>query len=237
MDTKRRLKEFSRWHIEKHLLSFIFRPNARSVPAMQVADALLPVGWITPQWICYCAGVGEDIRFEQYLVADCGAQVWAFDPTPRAIRFMEAVPQKLSRLHLIPVGLWREDTNLRFYAPSNPAWVSHSVMEDLGGGTFFEAPCRSIPSLMRELGHDRIDLLKMNIEGAEHVVLGAAIDAGIRPRVITLTYEGDDALLKARVWTKRLRSEGYRCLGRVGWFVTYVREDIEDTFQQLAASV
>jgi FkbM family methyltransferase len=232
MDAKRRLKEFSRWHIEKHLLSLILRPDARGVPATQVADALLPVGWVTPQWICYCAGVGEDIRIERYLVADCGAQVWAFDPTPRAIRYMETLPHKLTGLHLVPVGLWREDTTLRFHAPANTAWVSHSVMEDLGGAGFFDAPCRSIPSLMRELGHDRIDLLKMNIEGAEHVVLEAAINAGIRPRVITLTYEGDDALLKARVWTRRLRNEGYRCLGRVAWFVTYVREETEGSLQQ-----
>lgn len=108
-------------------------------------------------------------------------------------------------------------------------------MEDFGGGNYFDAPCRSIPSMMRELGHDRIDLLKMNIEGAEHVVLGAVIDAGVRPRVIALTYEGDDALLKARVWTKRLRDEGYRCLGRVAWYVTYVREGSEGAMQRRTA--
>lgn len=229
---KRRLKEFSRWHIEKHLLSFAVRSDARGVPTIQVADALLPDGWIAPHWICYCAGVGEDIRIEQYLAEDCGAQVWAFDPTPRSIRYMETMPYDRSQLHFIPVGLWCEDTTLRFHAPANPAYVSHSVVEDLGGGRYFDAPCCSIPSVMRKLGHDSIDLLKMNIEGAEHIVLGAALDAGVRPRVIALTYEGDDALLKARVWTKRLCDEGYRCLGRVAWFVTYVRTESEDTIQQ-----
>jgi hypothetical protein len=96
-------------------------------------------------------------------------------------------------------------------------------MDSQGGHGYFEAPCRSIPSMMRELGHDRIDVLKMNIEGAEHVVLEAALAARVLPRVITLTFEGDGAMRKARTWASRLRGEGYELLGRVAWFFTFVR--------------
>lgn len=220
---KRRLKDISRWHIEKHLLSLVVRPDAPSVSSVQVADALLPREMITADWICYCAGVGEDIRIEQFLAETRKAQVWAFDPTPRSIAFMNRAPYDRSRLRFMPVGLWSTDTTLRFNAPENPAHVSHSIVEDLGGTSSFEARCRSIPSVMTELGHDRIDLLKMNIEGAEDVVLGATLDAKVFPRVIALTFEGDDALLKAGRWNARLHALGYACLGRVDWFVTYVR--------------
>jgi methyltransferase, FkbM family len=218
-----RLREISRWHVEKHLLGLFLRPEATDVRTRRVADALLPVGWIGPQWRCYCAGVGEDIRFDRYLVEDCGAQVWAFDPTPRSIAYMRSAEYDRERLHFVPAGLWSEDTTLRFHGPANPEHVSHSVMEEFGSTAYFDAPCRSVPSVMRELGHDRIDLLKMNIEGAEHIVLGAALDAGIRPQVIALTFEGDRAFAKTRAWTKRLRQEGYQLLGRVDWFFTYVR--------------
>ena len=34
------------------------------------------------------------------------------------------------------------------------------------GRTTVEVPCRSLQSLMRELGHDRIDLLKYHVEGS-----------------------------------------------------------------------
>lgn len=222
----RRVKEFSRWHIEKHLLSVALRPDART-PGVQVADALLPRELIGPDWICYCAGVGEDIRIERWLAETAGAQVWAFDPTPRSIEYMARTPHDRARLRFLPVGLWSEDTTLRFHAPQNPAWVSHSVMEDLGGGSSFDASCRAIPSIMKELGHDRVDLLKMNIEGAEHVVLEAALAARVLPRVLTLTFEGDDAFRKAHRWTRRLRAEGYRLLGRVGWYFTFVRGSLD----------
>lgn len=221
---KRRLQEFSRWHVEKHLLSLFLRADASDVRSVRVADALLPADRVTPGWICYCAGVGEDIRIERYLTQDCGATVWAFDPTPRSIRYIEGLADRPPRLHFLPVGLWSEDKTLRFNAPENPAWVSHSVTEDLGGDDYFDAPCRSIPSIMRELKHDSIDLLKMNIEGAEDVVLEAAWAAGVRPQIVALTYEGARAVAKARLWTGRLRGDGYRVLGRLGWFVTYVRE-------------
>jgi FkbM family methyltransferase len=219
-----RLKEISRWHIEKHLLHLLVRPSTPKVRTVAVADMLLPDGWVGRDSRCYSAGVGEDIRFEKYLTEHLGANVWAFDPTPRSIKFMENAPYDRGKLRFVPVGLWNEDTTLRFYAPSNPAHVSHSVMGQLGGAGYFEAPCWSIVSAMRSLGHDRVDLLKMNIEGAEHVVLDAMLQARILPQVIVLTWEGDNALLKAHRWTKRLHSEGYRFVGRLAWFFTYVRD-------------
>ena len=218
-----RLREIRRWHVERRLLPLLVRPEAGELGTVRVADALLPDGLIAPDWICYCAGVGEDIRIERFLAEQIGAAVWAFDPTPRSIRYMATADYDRTRLHFVPVGLWREDTTLRFHAPENPAHVSHSVMGRLGGDGHFDAPCRTVRSLMRELGHTRVDLLKMNIEGAETAVLGAVLADGARPRVIAMTYEGRGALRQVRAWTLRLRAEGYRLLGREGWFFTYVR--------------
>ena len=81
---------------------------------------------------------------------------------------------------------------------------------------------RTIDDIVSELGIKRVDLLKLNIEGAEHEVLGQVISVGVRPKVITLTYEGRGALRKAYAWTSRLRQAGYRFLGRRGWWFTYV---------------
>lgn len=223
-----RFRELRRWHVERRLLRLAIRPDARR-PMVDVADALLPEGILDPESICYCAGVGEDIRFELELVRRWGARVWAFDPTPRSIAFMRRTTVPADRFAFMPVGLWSGDTTLHFSAPADTRHVSHSVME--GRETpGFDAPCRSVPSIMRELGHDRagrLDLLKMNIEGAEHVVLGSVLDAGIRPRVIALTWEGDGAFRKAIDWTRRLRREGYAFVGRKAWFFTYVREQAQ----------
>ena len=211
-----------RWHVERRLLAVAVRPDRSEIPLVHVADTVLPGGWLTSDSICYCGGVGEDITLDRYLTEDIGAQVWAFDPTPRSIAYMATAPHDGSRLHFVPVGLWEVETTLRFFGPANPLYVSHSVVEGQSGDSWFDAPCRTIPDVMRELGHERIDLLKLNIEGAEHVVLAAALAAGICPTIITLTYEGPNAFWKALTWTQRLRKEGYLFLARVGWFFTYV---------------
>jgi len=219
----RYMREVLRVHVERHFLGWFIRPDRSDVTTTEVAEALIPVDRIRADGICYCAGVGEDITLERFLSESICAQVWAFDPTPRSIKYMERSEHDTSRLHFEPIGLWKENTTLEFHAPENPEHVSHSVMEDLGGGDVFLAQCESIPSAMRRLGHSHLDLLKMNIEGAEHVVLGATLDAGVFPSVVMLTWEGNDAFWKAVSWTKRLRREGYRFVGRVGWYFTYVK--------------
>lgn len=218
-----RLRNFSHWHVEKRLLGVLLRPDARS-RAERIAECLIPTELIRPEWICYCAGVGEDIRLEQAISGKHRANVWSFDPTPRSIAFMQRTPHDSSKLRFMPVGLWKEDTTLRFHAPAVEAHVSHSVMGTQGGDRYFDATCRSVPSLMKELGHERIDLLKMNIEGAEDVVLESVLAAGIRPTVITMTIEGERSLPRALAWTKRLRGDGWRLLGRLAWWFTFVRE-------------
>jgi FkbM family methyltransferase len=215
--------ELWRWQVERRLLPFLVRPDAGR-PVTPVADTVLPEWTIAADWVCYCGGVGEDIRFELELARRWGVHVHLFDPTPRSIAFIEAERLPAEQYTFLPVGLWSEDATLHFAAPQNEEYVSHTVME---GDTWpgFDAQCRSIPSLMRELGHDRVDLLKMNIEGAEGTVLDAALAAGIRPGIITLTWEGDGAFRKAIDRTSALRSEGYAFVGRNAWFFTYVDEE------------
>lgn len=218
-----RLREFRRWHVEKHLLGLFHRPE-RGTKLDLVGDFPIPAATLRRGDICYCAGIGEDIRCEVGVIDRFGAEVWAFDPTPRAIAYVERMRPDPARFHFLPFGLWRRDEVLRFHAPADDRHVSHSVMSELGGAGHFDATCRSVSSLMRELGHDRIDLLKMNIEGAEYAVLEGMFADGVRPRIVTLTYEGDGAMGKSIAWTKRFRAEGYALVGQIGWYFAYMRK-------------
>lgn len=76
-------------------------------------------------------------------------------------------------------------------------------------------------------GHDHIDLLKLDIEGAEINVLNRMLDDGILPRYLLVEY---DLLLKKKdsegttdSLNKRLISLGYRILCNIGLNVTYQR--------------
>jgi len=183
---------------------------------------IVPTGAIRSDWTCYCAGVGEDITFDLGLIERFGCAVFAFDPTPRAVAHVEAVAADEPRFHFLPVGLWSEDTTLRFFAPRNPAHVSHSVVNLQHTKTYFDAPCRSLPGLMDELGTERIDLLKLDIEGAEHEVVRSMLESGIRPTVVCM--EIDQPVKPLAFWrtVRRVRRAGYVLVAVDSWNLTFL---------------
>ena len=183
---------------------------------------IVPTGAIRSDWTCYCAGVGEDITFDLGLIDRFGCAVFAFDPTPRAVAHVAAVAADEPRFHFLPVGLWSEDTTLRFFAPRNPAHVSHSVVNLQHTKTYFDAPCRSLPGLMDELGTERIDLLKLDIEGAEHEVVRSMLERGIRPTVVCM--EIDQPVKPLAFWrtVRRVRRAGYVLVAVDSWNLTFL---------------
>ncbi len=183
---------------------------------------VVPTRLIGPTWRCYCGGVGEDVSFDLGLIERFGCDVVAFDPTPRAIAFADPIAAREPRFRFLPVGLWSEDTSLRFYRPKDPAHVSHSVVNLQKSNAWFEAPVRRLDSLMAELGHTSIDLLKLDIEGAEHMVLAAMLEAGVRPSVVC--FEVDRPVSAFRLWRtiRRLLRHDYELVAVDGWNFTFV---------------
>ena len=170
--------------------------------------------------------MGEDVSFDLGIIERFGCEVFAFDPTPRAIRFVDSFATAQPRFHFMPVGLWSTDTVLRFYAPRDPAHVSHSVVNLQGTSEWFEASVRTITSLMGELGHESIDLLKLDIEGAEHTVLATTLKAGVRPKV--LCFEVDQPVGALRFWRtiRRVIGYGYELVAVDGWNFTFVEKGV-----------
>jgi FkbM family methyltransferase len=186
---------------------------------------LVPTALIREDWVVWDAGIGEDASFPVELIRRFGCSVDAFDPTPRAIAYVASTLADEPRFRLHEVGLWSEDTSLRFWAPRDPTHVSHSIVNLQGTRDFFEAPVRSVSSLLRELRQERIDLLKLDIEGAEHRVIESSLASGIRPRV--LCTEIDRPVGPWRFWRtiRAIRKAGYRLVAVDDWNFTFVRRD------------
>ena len=173
-------------------------------------------GWTVPETllgvdsVCYLAGVGEDITFDLGLIARFGCTVDALDPVPEAAVHVAQASAHEPRLRFHPFGLWSSDTTLRFSDPRAAGFVSRSAtdMHATGGG--IELPVRSVRSLMAELGHERIDLLKLSAEGSEYEILDHVLGEGIDVRVLCVEYAQpapEPAMVNGSV--RRLASGGF----------------------------
>lgn len=120
--------------------------------------------------VVYSFGVGQDASFDLAVIERFGATVHAFDPTPRSLAWVEQQSWP-SRFHFHPLGVAGADGTLTLHAPPDPTHVSFSPVARKGSGEAVEVPVRTVRSLMAELGHDRVDLLKADVEGAEYEVI------------------------------------------------------------------
>jgi FkbM family methyltransferase len=216
-------------------------------------------GWILPKdhgltadSLCYCAGAGEDISFECELVERFGCRVWIIDPTPRAVQHFKDLEQAvrsgvrfpvnnggvdyyaisaahLDRLQFLPVGLADKDTEMKFFLPQNPAHVSCSVINLQKTDQYFTAPCLRLSSIMRQQGDSSIDMLKIDIEGAEYGVIEDMAASGLLPRLLLIEFDEAHTPLDGKA-PERIRQHigllersGMRCVAVEGSNATFVK--------------
>ena len=119
-----------------------------------------------PGCVVYSFGSNGDTSFEEAVLNRTACEVFTFDPTlaPAVQSRVEAVPG----ISFTAVGLSSVDGDAVINGRS--------------------LPVRTLATLMRERGHAWVDLLKIDVEGAEWEVLeGLAAHAGGRPLPITQT--------------------------------------------------
>ena len=184
---------------------------------------IVPTNQITADSICYCAGVGEDITFDLELIRRFSCSVFAFDPTPRSKVYVEITAATLSKYHFRNVGIWSSNDVVRFFAPRNSTDVSHSILNLQHTDQYFDAQCMTLATLMSQLGHDHIDLLKMDIEGAEHEVIQSLVNDKINVNILCVEFNQPMSARTILATIRNLKRNGLRPVSRDGWNYTFVR--------------
>lgn len=169
----------------------------------------LPASSLKPGAVAYCAGAGEDISFDLELF-NAGLEVIVFDPTPRAIEHVNQVAPKDPRFRFVPVGWWNSTTSLKFFAPQDTAHVSHSAVNLQQTDSYFTAEVTTVAEFAAKLGHPVIEIVKMDIEGAEHVVLADLVEHGPRPTTLLVEFDQPDKVSHTISTVRMLEREGYR---------------------------
>jgi len=162
--------------------------------------------------VVYSFGVGEDISFDLALIERFGLQVHAFDPTPRSIEWLQTqtVPREFV-FHAYGVADF--DGTCAFLPPENPAHVSHTIVKRDSWRPAIEVPVRRLGTIMKMVGHEQIDLLKMDIEGAEYVVLEDMLACGIPVKQLLVEFHHRWPQLgteKTKQAIRALNTAGYR---------------------------
>ncbi|MEQ8535303.1 MAG: FkbM family methyltransferase, partial [Imperialibacter sp.] len=128
--------------------------------------------------VVYSFGIGEDISFDREVIRLHDCQVHGFDPTPRSIKWVKS--QELPRnFTMHEFGIARETGLATFYLPKNENFVSGSL---IGHGSVradvpIQVPVKSFADIIGSLEHKVIDVLKMDIEGAEYDVLESILES------------------------------------------------------------
>lgn len=112
--------------------------------------------------------------FAQSIVQKFGSSVLLFEPVPRFSSHCQERFLNDSRVSVFPYGLGAEDAELEICLSSNES----SFFRDVGSD-HVKAQVRDIRSVWRELNLDRIDLIKVNIEGGEYPLIPRFIESGL----------------------------------------------------------
>ena len=131
--------------------------------------------------IIYDFGVGEDISFSEGVVAEKKCHVHLFDFTPQSIQWFKDNHSDRTDMTFHEYGLSDHDGELAVNHPKGsrrPAWLGFEHNETW--------PVKRLKSVMEELGHDHIDVLKLDIEGEEYKVIDDMFDDEIFPKQICI---------------------------------------------------
>jgi FkbM family methyltransferase len=183
----------------------------------------VPRSVLTPGSVAYCAGAGEDVTFDLALLGH-GVRVTTFDPTPRSVTYVNSLQIEDERFRFVPVGWWNDDTEIDVFAPRDPAHVSYSALDLQRTGQSITVPVRRVATLAHDLGDATLDVIKMDIEGAEMIVIPDILSGGPLPRVLCVEFDKIRPLRDVISLIRKITATGLRPVRSEGRNLTFARE-------------
>lgn len=107
---------------------------------------------------------GANVGYASVFYANAypGASIIALEPDANNLETARLNVAPYPQVELLRAGLWSQDGALEISNPAESSWA-FALREATSGSV----PGISVPTLLGRSGHDRIDILKLNIEGGE----------------------------------------------------------------------
>jgi FkbM family methyltransferase len=163
--------------------------------------------------IVYSFGIGEDISFDRAIIENHKCCVFAFDPTPKSIAWIQnqTLPPGFT---FFEYGIACETGFVNFNLPKNSNHVSGSIVKHhkVDESNNVSVLMKCLPEIITELGHNHVDVLKMDIEGSEYDVIDNILSSPIEIDQILLELHERffaDGKQKTMKLFKSLKDKGY----------------------------
>lgn len=161
-------------------------------------------------------------------LARTGATVHAFEPNRTCFNILKRRFRYLPNVHIHHAGLMDKDCTLTLSTPV--PHKSYDAIDTTVAASFVaqsydadvkteEVPCVDVARFVRSVG-GKVDLFKMDIEGAEIAVINRLLDQGLVPRMAVVeTHErfSPEIARQTDACKERVRSEGYADRFRFDW--------------------
>jgi FkbM family methyltransferase len=142
--------------------------------------------------VVYSVGLGGNSSFDADLATKLSCEVHVFDPTPGVLPFGERLEAEHDTVTFHPRAMWLRDGTLPMYghaAPNRTRMKFGSLAESNWGDQVTMVPATTFAAAMADLGHDRVDLLKADIEGGGLPLVGAVLRGRDLPGQIAVEFE------------------------------------------------
>lgn len=181
---------------------------------------------LPPHPIVFSAGVGQDASFDLELIDRHDARIFLFDPTPSSRRYINELKLPATA-EFNPLAVTNTDGEVQLFIhgiqssfdEANSLSISNRGIQNLG----LTVPCRRIKTLMDERGVERLDVLKLDIEGAAIKVLRDALESGVYPVQIAAEFERPESRKEFRAFLRELK-ELFSTLRELGYRIYRTRD-------------
>lgn len=136
-----------------------------------------------------------------------------------------------NNIHFYPFGLYTEDTELKFYMPKIKEHVSCSLnpnMKNVNTNDYINVPVKKLSSIMKMLNHDKIDLLKIDIEGVECQVIEQMLEENIYPKYLAIDFDTarmiKNGITIVNSCILKLIKLGYKILKNTRYDITFIKK-------------
>lgn len=137
--------------------------------------------------------------FAQQIIDRYGSRLYLSEPVPIYVDALRERFAGIEKVVILPFAVGAEDGTLNFSIEGDATSSFRS------GQASIVAPVKRITQVFAELGLDRVDLLKINIEGAEYEILEALADSGRISDVLNIQVQFHDFVENAQEKLSRLR--------------------------------